>query len=147
MSRIAAVTRIPSALSSGLSMSLDRKFAAILAQRGEFDAGADLLRQRIFGGPESVGHQAFRETFRNDVFHHLSQKFVAAIPELFFGLHVQQHDLSGLIHHDHGVRRGFEQPAISALHLRQMLSAALRTLMSRIAAVTRIPSALSSGST
>ena len=72
-------------------------------------------------------------------------ELVARIAELLLGLEVQQDDLAGPVDHDHGVRRSFEQPAVAALHCARCSSAALRTLMSRIAAVTRIPSALSSG--
>ena len=51
----------------------------------------------------------------------LPEEFVAAVAELFLRLNIQQDDLSALIHHHHRVRSRFQQPAVSALHLRQML--------------------------
>jgi hypothetical protein len=93
----------------------------------------------------SVGDQPFREALGNDVLHLLPDQFIAAVSELFLRLNIQQDDLPALVHHHHRIRSRLQQPAVPALHLRQMLFRALRTLMSRIAAVTRIPSALSSG--
>ena len=83
--------------------------------------GADLLRQRVGGGASAVGDQPFREAFGNDVLHLLPHQFVAAVSELLLRLHVQQHDFPALVHHHHGVGRRFQQPAVPALHLRQML--------------------------
>ncbi len=98
----------------------DGEVAAVLVPRDELDAGADLLRQRVFRGTKRVGDQPFREAFGNDVFHFLAQQFIAAVAELLFGLHIQQHDLPALVDHHHGVGGGFEQPAVAAFHLRQM---------------------------
>ena len=82
----------------------------------------------------------------NDVRDLLAEQLVAAVAELFLRLHVQQDDLAALVHHHHRVRvpppavRGSGPPSAP-----DGFSASLRTLMSRIAAVTRMPSALSSG--
>ena len=100
---------------------LDREFAAILAQSSELDAGANLLRQGVFHGAFFVGNQPFRKALGNDVFHALPYKFVAPVPELFLGLHVQQDNVSLLIHHHHRVRSRFQQPAVTPFHARQML--------------------------
>ena len=45
----------------------DGKLAAILPPCNKFDPGADLLRQRLCGATSTVGDQAFREAFGNDV--------------------------------------------------------------------------------
>ena len=97
----------------------DRKLAAILALRGQFDAGADLLGQRVFLGAQIVGDQPLGKTFRNDVGDSLAQQFVAAITELLFRLQVEKNDLAALVHHHHRVRRRFQQAAVFAFHLRQ----------------------------
>jgi hypothetical protein len=68
----------------------------------------------------AVGDQPFGETLGNDVLHFLAQKLVAAIAELLFRLKVQQNDLAALVHHHHRIGSRFQQPAVSALHLRQM---------------------------
>ena len=125
MLRIAAVTKVPSALSNGLSMISIGNSLPILAQRGQLDAGADLLRQRVFRGPQIVGDQPLREADRNDVRDLLPEQFVAAVAELLFRLNIQQHDLAALVHHHHRVRRRFQQPAVSAFHLRQVLVGSL----------------------
>ena len=72
-------------------------------------------------------------------------QLVAAVAELLLGLEVQQDDLAGLVDHDHRVGSRLEQAAVAPPIWARCCSAALRTLMSRIAAVTRMPSALSSG--
>ncbi len=100
---------------------LDGELAAVLAPPGELDAGADLLRQGVFRGAQGVRDQPFREAFRNDVLDLLPHQLVAAVAELLLRLHIEQHDLSGLVHHHHGVGRRFQQPAVAAFHLRQML--------------------------
>ncbi len=87
----------------------------------KFDPGADLLRQGLGGGAGAVGDQPFGEAFRNDVLDLLPHQFIAAVAELFFRLHIQQNDFSARVHHHHGVGRRFQQPAVSAFHLRQML--------------------------
>ena len=121
MSRMAAVTRIPSALSSGLSMISIGNSLPSLRRADEFDSRADLLRERFGGAAGAVGDQPFREAFRDDVLHFLAEQFIAAITELFFRLNIEQDDLSALVHDHHGIRRGLEQTAVAALHLRQML--------------------------
>ena len=100
---------------------LDRKLAAVLAPRREFDAGADLLRQCVCCGAGAVGDQPLGEAFGNDVFYLLPDQFIAAVAELLLRLHVEQNDFAGLIDHHHGVRSRFQQPAVPAFHLRQML--------------------------
>ena len=100
---------------------LDREGAAILASCGELDARADLLVQRVLGGAQIVGDQPFREALRDDVGNLLSQELVAAVAELLLRLQVQKHNLAALVHHHHRVRSRLQQPAVLALHLRQML--------------------------
>src|SRR5436189_160614 len=119
MSRIAAVTRVPSALSSGLSMisignslpSLRRPVSSIpppvrhllpdehIAVAAELllglqvqqhDPAADLLCQRAFLESKIVRHQPFREALRDDVRHLLPEQLVAAVAELLLGLQIQQ---------------------------------------------------------
>ncbi len=58
---------------------------------------------------------------RDDRLDLLPQQFVAAVPELPLRLKVQQNNVAVPVHHDHCVRRRFQQPAIAALHLREML--------------------------
>ena len=99
---------------------LDGKLGAILAPPDEFDSGADLLRQSLGRAAGAVGDDPFREALGNDVLHRLAHQFVAAVAELFFRPDVQQNDLSGHVHHHHGVGGSFQQPAIPAFHLRQM---------------------------
>ena len=100
---------------------LDRKLAAILAPPGELDPRADLLRQRVLRGAQTVRDQPLGEAFRNDVRHLLAEQFIAAVAELFLRLKIQQDDLAALVHHHHRVRRRLQQSAVSAFHLRQML--------------------------
>ena len=121
MLRIAAVTSMPSALSSGLSMISMGNSLPSLRSADQLDAGADLLGQRVFGGAQVVGDQPLGEAFRNDVGDLLAEQLVAAVAELLLRLHVEQHDLAGLVHHHHRVRRRLQQAAVAALHLRQML--------------------------
>ena len=121
MSRIAAVTRIPSALSSGLSMISMGNSLPSLRRPDELDPGTDLLRQRFGRGARAVRDQPFREALRNDVLHLLPDQFIAAVSELLLRLHVQQNDFSALVHHHHRIRSRFQQPAVPAFDLRQML--------------------------
>ena len=95
--------------------------AAVLAPAGELDPGADLLRQRVLRGAKAVGDQPLREALRDDVRHLLADELVAAVAELLLGLDVEQDDLAALVHHHHRIRRRLQQPAVAALHLRQML--------------------------
>src|ERR1700730_7126485 len=99
---------------------LDRKRASILPPPGELNPRTDLLRQRLSRGSRTVRDQSFRETFRNDVLHLLPYEFIAAVSELFLCLNIQQDDLPARVHHHHRIRCCFQQPAIPALHLRQM---------------------------
>ncbi len=64
MSRIAAVTRMPSSLFKGLSMISMGNSLPSLRSADELDAGADLLRQRVLGGAQVVGDQPLREADR-----------------------------------------------------------------------------------
>jgi hypothetical protein len=117
MSRIAAVTRIPSALSSRAQHDLDRKLASVLPPPGELDPRADLLRQGLSGGSGPVRDQPFREAFRNDVLHLLPDQLIAAVSELFLRLKIQQSYFSTLVHHHHRVRSRFQQPAVLRVRL------------------------------
>ena len=121
MSRMAAVTRMPSALSSGLSMISIGNSLPSLRRADELDPGADLLRERVGRGSQVVGDQPFGEALRDDVLDLLPHQLVAAVAELLLRLHVQQDDLAALVHDDHRVGSRFQQPAVPALHLRQML--------------------------
>src|SRR6202167_2710958 len=104
----------------GTQHDLDGKLAAVLAPRRQLDSGADLLGQSFLGGAKPVCDQTFREALRNDVAHLLAEQLVAAIAELFLRLQIQEHDLALLVHHHHGVGRGFQQTPVPALHLHQM---------------------------
>ena len=42
------------------------------------------------------------------------------VAELLLGLEIEQDYLAGSVHHDHGGRGGFEETAVSALHLREV---------------------------
>ena len=64
MSRMAAVTRIPSARLQRAQHDLDRELGTVLPQRGQFDPGPDLLRQSVVRRPQIVGDQPFGETLR-----------------------------------------------------------------------------------
>src|SRR5208282_753203 len=92
MSRIAAVTRMPSGLSSGLSINLDGKLAAILAPPDQLNPGADLLRQSLRRASGAVGDDPFREAFGDDVFHRLADQLITAVAELLLGPNIQQND-------------------------------------------------------
>ena len=94
MSRIAAVTRMPSALSSGLSMISIGNSLPSLRRADQLDARADLLRQRVRRGAQVVGDQPLGEALRNDVRDLLAEQLVAAVAELLLRLHVEQHDLA-----------------------------------------------------
>ena len=93
MSRIAAVTRMPSALSSGLSMISMGNSLPSLRRPISSMPGADLLRQRLGGGAAAVGDQPLGEALRDDAGHLLPEQLVAAVAELLLGLQVQEHDL------------------------------------------------------
>ena len=105
---------------------LDGKLGSVLPPPVELDPGTDLLRQRVSRASGSVGDQPFREALRNDVLHLLPDEFIAQISELFLRLNIQQDDFPALVHHHHGIRSRLQQPAIPALHLRQMFFGSLR---------------------
>ncbi len=73
MSRMAAVTRIPSGLSSGLSMISIGNVATILAPCRELDSGTDLLGQRLGRASRTVGDQPFGEALGDDVLYSAAQ--------------------------------------------------------------------------
>src|SRR6202521_938685 len=100
---------------------LDWKIASIFPPTGELNPRTDLLRQRVFRGSKSVRDQPFREALRNNVLHLLPYELIAAVSELFLRLNIQQDDLPALVHHHHRIRSRLQQPAVPALHLRQML--------------------------
>ena len=121
MSRMAAVTRMPSALSSGLSMiSIGNSLPSLRRPDSSMPVPICCASASSVGA-QRVGDQPFGEALGNDVRDLLAEQLVAAVAELLFGLHVEQDDLAGLVHHHHGVGRRLEQAAIAALHLRQML--------------------------
>jgi hypothetical protein len=99
---------------------LDRKFAAILAPRDKLDPGADLLRQRLRRGSRAVRDQPLGKALRNDGLDLLPDEFVAAVPELLLRLQVQKNDCPLMVDHHHRIRRGFQQPVVPALHLREL---------------------------
>ena len=78
----------------------------------QLNSRADLLRQRFRRGSRAIRNQPFREAFRNNVLYLLPDEFIAAVAELLLRLHIQQNDLSALVHHHHGIRRGLQQPAV-----------------------------------
>ena len=84
---------------------LDWKLASILASPVQFDPHADLLPQRVLGGPKAVSDQPFGKALRDDILHLLAQKFVAAVAELFLRLKIEKNDLAALVHHHHRVGR------------------------------------------
>ena len=86
----------------------------------ELDPRTDLLRQRVFRGAQTVGDQPLREALRNDVRHLLAEELIATVSELLLRLQVEEHDLSALVHHHHRIRCRLQQPAVLALHLRQI---------------------------
>ena len=94
---------------------LDRELRAVLAQAYELNAGPHLLCHSVGRRSQIIGDQAFRETLGDDVRDWLRDKFVPLVPELPFGLEVQQDYVAGLIHNDHGIGSGFQQAAISGL--------------------------------
>ena len=87
---------------------LDWKLTSILPPPDELKPRPDMLRQRLGSASRTIGDQAFRKTLGNDVFHLLSNKFIAAIPELLFRLDIKKDDLTALIHHHHRIRSRFQ---------------------------------------
>ena len=121
MSRIAAVTRMPSALSSGLSMisignSLPSLRRAVSSIPVPICCASASSAERRSSAISRSG-----EAFRDDVLDLLPEQLVAAVAELLLGLNIQQDDLAALVHHHHRVGGRLQQPAIPAFHLRQML--------------------------
>ena len=88
MSRIAAVTRIPSGLSSGLNMiSMGNSLPSL--RRPVSSIPVPICWASALPRFEAVGDDPFREALGNNVLHLLPDQFVAAVSELFFGLHIQ----------------------------------------------------------
>src|SRR5580698_9548559 len=104
---------------------LDRKLGSILALGNKLDPGSDLLRQRLCRTSRAVRYEPLGKSLRNNVFYLLPDQFIAAVSELLLRLHIQKNDLPTLVHHYHGIGRRFEQSAVPALHLRQMLFGSL----------------------
>ena len=121
MSRIAAVTRMPSAALNRAQHDLDGELTFVLAPPRELDSRTHLLRQRLRRGSQAIGDQPFREAFGNNVLHLLPDEFVALVSKLFLRVSIQQDDLSALVHHDHGVGSRIQQAAVPALHLCQVV--------------------------
>src|SRR5476649_2817526 len=69
---------------------LNRKLAAVVSPPDKFDAGADLLCQRLGRGAGAIRDQPLGEAMRYDVCYPLSDQFVATISELRLGLEVDQ---------------------------------------------------------
>src|ERR1700722_2239392 len=105
----------------GTQHDFNREVRAILPAAGKFDTCANLLSQGFGRGARAICDNAFGEAFRNEVFYFLADQFVAAVAELFFGLNVEKNDFSCLVDDYHRVRSCFEKPAVSALHLREVL--------------------------
>ena len=100
---------------------LDGKLASILPPSVELNPCADLLRQRFGSSPGSVGDQPLRKALRDDALYLLAQELIAAVPELFLRLGVQQDDLPALVYHHHSIRSRLQKATIPSLHLGQML--------------------------
>ena len=117
MSRMAAVTRMPSALSSGLSMisignslpSLRRPMSSMPVPICWASASSAERRSSAISRSAKPSGMMFVTCWPTS-----SSRLVA---ELLLGLHVEQDDLAGLVDHDHRVGRRLEQPAVPALHL------------------------------
>ena len=87
---------------------LDGELASILTAPVKLDTGADLLGQSFGCGSKPVRDQALCEAVRDNLCHLLSDEFIPAVPELLFGLNIQQDDFAFLVHNHHGVRRSFQ---------------------------------------
>jgi hypothetical protein len=94
---------------------LDREIAAVLPASLQLDPHADMLCQRLCRGSKIVRDEPFREAFRNDGRHLLSQKLIPGVSELLLSPDIQQDDLAGRVHHHHRVRSRLQQSAISGL--------------------------------
>src|SRR5271168_4775281 len=82
----------------------DRKLASILPPSIKLNARPYLLRQRIFSRSKTIRYQPFREALWDDIPYFLSYELIAAIPELFLRLDIQQNDLSATVDNHHRVR-------------------------------------------
>ena len=111
---------------------------AVLPPCNELDPGPDLLRQRLFRGSQVVRDQPFREAFRNDVCDLLPKEFVAAVSELFLGLNVSKEQfLQPPFTTTIASGAASSSPRYLPSSCARCFSAALRTLLSWSAAVTR----------
>ena len=86
MSRIAAVTRVPSALSSGLSMISIGNSLPSLRRPVSSIPPPICCAALVFRESKIVRNQSFREALRNDVRHLLPKQLVAVVAELLLGL-------------------------------------------------------------
>src|SRR3954462_2243805 len=99
MSRIAAVTRVPSALSSGLSrISIGNSLPSLRRPVSSIPppiscASAPSLNRRSSATSRSAKPSGMR--------HLLPEQLVAVVAELLLGLQIQQHDPAVLVHHHH----------------------------------------------
>ena len=99
---------------------LDRELAAVLAPPRSLDPGAHLTHARGFAVEVPILDVPAVQPSRDQELHRLPGELVAAVAELPLGLDVDQDDLAGGVDDHHRVRSGFQQPAVSALHLREM---------------------------
>src|ERR671919_310031 len=94
-----------------IEADLDRKLAAVLAERIEVAASAQPARAGF--GEECLSHtgMAAAEPLRHKHIHQLPQKLRARVPEHPLGLGVDHLDHASLVDHDHGIRRPFHHLA------------------------------------
>ena len=115
----------------GAQHDLDRELASIFPSPGQLDPGTDLLRQRLRRSPRAIRDQPLGETLWNDVLDQLSEELVAAIPELSFGLRVDQQDTFCAIDDHDRIGSGLEERAVlrfGGTHFVQLLDRRRRKL-------------------
>jgi len=100
---------------------LNGKLASVFPPSIQLDLCTDMLYRCVSDVPFPLLDQQFREARGNDFLHLLSKKFVTTVSELFLRLHVQQNDLSALVHYHHRIRSRFQQPAKLLLTLAERL--------------------------
>ena len=121
MLRIAAVTSDAVGAFERAQHDLDGELAAILAPPVSSIPVPICCASASSADRRSSAISRSAKPSGNDVLDLLPEQLVAAVAELLLGLHVQQHDLAVLVHDHHRVRGRLQQPAVSALHLRQEL--------------------------
>ena len=120
MSRMAAVTRMPSALSSGLSMiSIGKALPSLRRPVSSMPVPICWARASSAERRSSASSRSAKPS-GNDVRDLLPDELVAAVAELLLGLEVEQDDLAGLVDDDDRVRGRLEQPAVASLHVGQV---------------------------